>query len=200
MNNDLPYRPCVGVALVNRQGEVFIGHRKRKRNGETLDERSWQMPQGGVDEGEEPLEAARRELWEETNVRSVELDRRASGVAELRSARGGARPLGRALSRPVAEMVPVPLPRPGHRKSTCSFRPTASTGRNSTLGAGSVSNDCPTWSCRSSGRCTRPSRRPSRRWRGPPGVGAETSGRANPTSRIRSWKGGIGIFFGRLSN
>lgn len=77
MNNDLPYRPCVGVTLVNRQGHVFIGHRERKRPSEALDERSWQMPQGGVDKGEKPLEAARRELWEETNVRSVEL------VAEL---------------------------------------------------------------------------------------------------------------------
>jgi putative (di)nucleoside polyphosphate hydrolase len=76
MNQDLPYRPCVGVALVNLQGEAFIGHRKRKRN-EELGERSWQMPQGGIDDGEKPLEAARRELWEETNVRSIEL------IAEL---------------------------------------------------------------------------------------------------------------------
>jgi putative (di)nucleoside polyphosphate hydrolase len=73
MSDDLPYRPCVGVALVNREGEVFIGHRKRKRGGEHLDARSWQMPQGGIDRGEAPIEAARRELWEETNVRSVEL-------------------------------------------------------------------------------------------------------------------------------
>ena len=77
MSNDLPYRPCVGVALVNRDGDVFIGHRKRKRGGEHLDARSWQMPQGGIDMGEAPIEAARRELWEETNVRSVEL------IAEL---------------------------------------------------------------------------------------------------------------------
>ena len=77
MSNDLPYRPCVGVALANRDGDAFIGHRKRKRNGEVLDERSWQMPQGGIDQGEDPLEAAKRELWEETNVRSVEL------IAEL---------------------------------------------------------------------------------------------------------------------
>jgi putative (di)nucleoside polyphosphate hydrolase len=77
MRNDLPYRPCVGVALVNREGEAFIGHRKRKRNGEVLARQSWQMPQGGIDDGEEPIEAARRELWEETNVRSVEF------IAEL---------------------------------------------------------------------------------------------------------------------
>lgn len=58
----LPYRPCVGVMLMNRRGEVFVGQR--------LDSQvdAWQMPQGGVDEGEEPREAALRELWEETGV------------------------------------------------------------------------------------------------------------------------------------
>jgi putative (di)nucleoside polyphosphate hydrolase len=66
------YRPCVGVALVNRAGEALIGHRKRKRGSEVLDPRSWQMPQGGIDAGEQPFEAAKRELWEETNVRSAE--------------------------------------------------------------------------------------------------------------------------------
>ncbi len=71
------YRPCVGVALVNQAGDAFIGHRKRKRGSEVLDPRSWQMPQGGIDAGEQPLEAAKRELWEETNVSSTEL------IAEL---------------------------------------------------------------------------------------------------------------------
>ncbi len=73
MSTDLPYRPCVGVALANRQGEIFIGHRKRKRGEEGLDKRSWQMPQGGIDEDEKPVEAARRELWEETNIRSTDM-------------------------------------------------------------------------------------------------------------------------------
>jgi putative (di)nucleoside polyphosphate hydrolase len=77
MSKDLPYRPCVGVALANREGDAFIGHRKRKRGSEVLHTRSWQMPQGGIDRGEDPLEAAKRELWEETNVRSIEL------IAEL---------------------------------------------------------------------------------------------------------------------
>ena len=77
MIEDLPYRPCVGVALANRDGDAFIGHRKRKRASEHLDARAWQMPQGGIDAGEKPLEAAKRELWEETNVRSIEL------IAEL---------------------------------------------------------------------------------------------------------------------
>ena len=73
MANDLPYRPCVGVTLVNGAGEAFIGHRKPKRASEVLDARSWQMPQGGIDAGEDPLAAAKRELWEETSVRSIEL-------------------------------------------------------------------------------------------------------------------------------
>ena len=77
VSNSLPYRPCVGVALANRNGEAFIGHRRRKRGGEALDARSWQMPQGEIDSGEEPMAAARRELWEETSIRSIEL------IAEL---------------------------------------------------------------------------------------------------------------------
>lgn len=58
----LPYRPCAGVMLVNRAGRVFVGQRL-----DTAIE-AWQMPQGGIDPGEQPLEAAYRELWEETGV------------------------------------------------------------------------------------------------------------------------------------
>lgn len=69
---DLPYRPCVGIALINRQGLVFIGQRKPEAGPEHVDDTfSWQMPQGGIDEGEAPVEAALRELREETNVSSV---------------------------------------------------------------------------------------------------------------------------------
>jgi len=75
--NDLPYRRGVGIALVNRAGLAFIGRRKPKGGEEILAAHAWQMPQGGIDKGETPLEAAKRELWEETNVRSVAL------VAEL---------------------------------------------------------------------------------------------------------------------
>lgn len=60
----LPYRPCVGVMLVNRQSEVFVGQRIDSRVA------AWQMPQGGVEKGEDPREAALRELWEETGVRA----------------------------------------------------------------------------------------------------------------------------------
>ena len=58
----LPYRPCVGVMLMNRDGEVFVGQRRDR------DQEAWQMPQGGVDDGETPREAAIRELWEETGI------------------------------------------------------------------------------------------------------------------------------------
>jgi putative (di)nucleoside polyphosphate hydrolase len=68
---DLPYRNCVGMMLINRQGLVFIG--RRASGIEHVDEAHiWQMPQGGVDPGEDTWEAAKRELYEETSVRSVE--------------------------------------------------------------------------------------------------------------------------------
>jgi putative (di)nucleoside polyphosphate hydrolase len=67
---DLPYRPCVGLAVFNAQGLVFVG--RRLGGPEHVDAtHSWQMPQGGIDEGEDPYEAALRELYEETNIRSI---------------------------------------------------------------------------------------------------------------------------------
>lgn len=60
----LPYRPCVGVMLVNENGQVFVGKRIDNKEGD-----AWQMPQGGVDDGEELRPAALRELAEETGVR-----------------------------------------------------------------------------------------------------------------------------------
>jgi putative (di)nucleoside polyphosphate hydrolase len=68
---DLPYRPCVGMCVLNREGRVFIG--RRIDGPEHVDEvHAWQMPQGGVDRGEDAWPAALRELYEETNIRSVE--------------------------------------------------------------------------------------------------------------------------------
>jgi putative (di)nucleoside polyphosphate hydrolase len=70
----LPYRPCVGVALFNRDGLVFVGRRRAEAGPEHVaGSYAWQMPQGGIDAGEEPLVAAKRELFEETNVRSATL-------------------------------------------------------------------------------------------------------------------------------
>jgi putative (di)nucleoside polyphosphate hydrolase len=67
----LPYRPCVGIMVLNRAGLAFVG--RRIDGPEHVDlTHAWQMPQGGIDAGEEPWPAALRELREETNIRSVE--------------------------------------------------------------------------------------------------------------------------------
>lgn len=75
---DPAYRPCAGVMLLNRDGLVFVGRRIGGRV-EPGDSAGWQMPQGGIDDGETPLDAARRELHEETNVASVALLAEAPG-------------------------------------------------------------------------------------------------------------------------
>jgi putative (di)nucleoside polyphosphate hydrolase len=67
----LPYRPCVGVMLVNSEDRVFVGRRADHAEAPEGAGTWWQMPQGGLDEGEDPEAAARRELREETGVRSI---------------------------------------------------------------------------------------------------------------------------------
>lgn len=73
---DMPYRPCVGVAVFNASGKVWAG--RRITNAETPDAYRWQLPQGGIDKGEDPLPAAKRELYEETGITSVSLIAEAS--------------------------------------------------------------------------------------------------------------------------
>jgi len=60
----LPYRPCVGLMVVNAEGGVFVGQRIDRPTGQD----AWQMPQGGIDKGEDPEIAALRELEEETGI------------------------------------------------------------------------------------------------------------------------------------
>lgn len=69
----LPYRPCVGVMLINAEGRIFVGRRADRGDAPEGIGTWWQMPQGGVDPGEEPEAAARRELAEETGVRSARI-------------------------------------------------------------------------------------------------------------------------------
>ena len=71
--SSLPYRPCVGMMLFNKQGHVLVG----KRVDQTME--GWQMPQGGIDDGEKPKEAALRELDEEIGTRNVEILREHEG-------------------------------------------------------------------------------------------------------------------------
>ncbi|PCI33879.1 MAG: RNA pyrophosphohydrolase [Alphaproteobacteria bacterium] len=63
----LPYRPCVGIMLLNDAGKVFVAKRL-----DTMVE-AWQMPQGGIDDGEEPTVAAFREMEEEIGTRNADI-------------------------------------------------------------------------------------------------------------------------------
>lgn len=71
-SHTLPYRPCVGIMLLNKEGRVWTGRRLAKWTGDQS-AHIWQMPQGGIDKGEDPAEAAIRELREETGVTSAEI-------------------------------------------------------------------------------------------------------------------------------
>lgn len=72
-SEQLLYRPCVGIMLLNRAGRVWIG-RRRDAPGEPEGPGAWwQMPQGGIDENEDPAKAALRELVEETGIHSAQI-------------------------------------------------------------------------------------------------------------------------------
>ena len=74
--NNLPMRQGVGVIILNNQNKIFVG--KRKDN--PVDK--WQMPQGGIDRGENHLTAMKRELYEETSIKSIEVIKELEGYYE----------------------------------------------------------------------------------------------------------------------
>ena len=77
MNNvKLPMRKGVGVIILNKKNEVFVG----KRRDNPINK--WQMPQGGIDEGEDDLSAMKRELFEETSIRNIKILREINGFYE----------------------------------------------------------------------------------------------------------------------
>lgn len=65
----LPYRPCAGIMLSNTDGKIFVGQRI-----DNPQSNAWQMPQGGIDSGEDPRDAALRELFEETGIGAEMVD------------------------------------------------------------------------------------------------------------------------------
>jgi putative (di)nucleoside polyphosphate hydrolase len=67
-SDDLPYRPCAGIMLANRDGLIFVGQRIDNPG------KAWQMPQGGIDDGEDPEAAAFRELGEEVGLSADHVD------------------------------------------------------------------------------------------------------------------------------
>ena len=64
---ELPLRTGVGIIVLNKQNKIFVGRRKDNPGDR------WQMPQGGVDEGEDYITAMRRELMEETSIKNIEI-------------------------------------------------------------------------------------------------------------------------------
>ena len=82
MPANLPYRPCVGILLVNAAGLAFVGQRIDTR-GQPSEGDFWQMPQGGIDPGEDIQQAALRELAEETGVQAGQVTLLAQTREEL---------------------------------------------------------------------------------------------------------------------
>lgn len=73
-STDLPYRPCAGIMILNSANKVWMGHRPTSNHEEVrVGDKRWQMPQGGIDKGESPVDAAKRELWEETGITNATL-------------------------------------------------------------------------------------------------------------------------------
>ncbi len=76
-SEDLPYRPCAGIMLANRDGRIFVGQRI-----DSPETDAWQMPQGGIDDGEEPEAAMYREMGEEIGLGRDHVDLLARSAEE----------------------------------------------------------------------------------------------------------------------
>ena len=76
-NNKLPLRIGVGAIVINKENKIFVGKRKDHPNGD-----KWQMPQGGVNKGEDLLKAMKRELEEETSIKNIQILKEMDGWTE----------------------------------------------------------------------------------------------------------------------
>ncbi len=145
---NLPYRPCVGLAVINSAGRVFIG--QRSSGPEHIDEtHAWQMPQGGIDAGEDPWPAALRELYEETSIRSVE---RLGEIADWLTYDIPRDIVGRAWGGKYRGQTQkwYALRFTGDDREVDILTPAAAMIPSSSPGAGSTSTACPSSWCRSS--------------------------------------------------
>jgi putative (di)nucleoside polyphosphate hydrolase len=132
MSEAMLYRPCVGIMVLNSADRVWIG-RRRDAPGEPEGPGAWwQMPQGGIDETEDPARAAVRELEEETGIRSVHIIAESSAwyrydlPANLRPRAWGGRYCGQKQKwfamRFTANDDEVVLSRPGHKAEFDAWR------------------------------------------------------------------------------
>ena len=84
--SEKPFRLCVGIALINSENKIFVGKRIDLSQGISKEikgsQRFWQMPQGGVNKNENFFQAAKRELEEETGIKSVKLIKEIDGWLE----------------------------------------------------------------------------------------------------------------------
>ena len=131
-SEQLLYRPCVGIMVLNRAGRVWIGRRHDAPGEPEGPGAWWQMPQGGIDESEDPAKAALRELDEETGIRSVEIIAETAGwysydlPPDLRPKAWGGRYRGQKQKwfamRFTGHDDEVVLDRPGHKPEFDAWR------------------------------------------------------------------------------
>jgi putative (di)nucleoside polyphosphate hydrolase len=128
----LVYRPCVGIMVLNREGRVWIGRRRDVPDEPEGPGAWWQMPQGGIDENEDVKQAALRELYEETGIRSVDFISESPGwytydlPPPLRPRAWGGRYCGQKqkwfLVRFTGGEDEIVLERPGHKPEFDAWR------------------------------------------------------------------------------